>query len=182
MKLFNHGVAKAQNKKGYIYTRCSTKEQLASRPRAIGYVRSATPELGQTNSVEVQAGKIIKYCRENNMELNCIFVDAGKAGTDANRQGLVSLVEAVERKIAQCVLVSDSSRIARDLLLFQYIKRDIENNGAKLIFTDSPLGETDPAAALMDQMLACMNSLYPIRPKQKQKTNKIREMNCPDDK
>lgn len=179
MKLFNHGAAKAQNGKGYIYNRCSTEQQLASKSRVIGYVRSATVEQNNSSQIETQIHKIIKYCQEKNLELNCIFVDAGKSGMNTDRQGLKSLLEEVDKKTVRYVLATDLSRIARNALLFQLIKDTVEAKGVEIIFTDTPIEDNSPESKFLDEILANVNAFYSKSLKRRQKkTNKIREIDC----
>lgn len=109
------------------------------REKILGYVRVST--INQTehgHGLEIQKDQIKKYCKKNNLELEKIYEDNGRSGADPNRPSLQELLIKVKENGIKKIIISHSSRFARDSLLSEIIYRDLRKNKIELISVSQP--------------------------------------------
>lgn len=98
-------------------------------------------------SVVNQQDILTKYLKESdlNYELNDIYIDDGKTGTDSLRKNFQRLLEDIENKKVNCVIVKDLSRLSRNyvesgMYLEQYfVEKDVRFISLELPKLDSYL-------------------------------------------
>ncbi|MGR3271776.1 recombinase [Thalassococcus profundi] len=115
--------------KAAIYARVSTKRQVQ-----------------QGNGLNSQISSCREYCRQNDFEVVETFTDDSTGGSD-NREGLKDLKNWIKenRKDSIVIVVDAISRVARDVAIYQNIKRYATDHGAifrspTFTFEDSPAG------------------------------------------
>ena len=126
------------------------------KKKVIGYIRTSTNL--QSNSVEMQKHKIKDYCEMNNLILDELILDEGLSGKDIkNRKGFNSVIEMIENKELDTLIVLSLSRMGRNL------KQNYETI-EKMIDTDTnfiSLKENVDLSTPMGRfMVNIMNSLY----------------------
>ena len=67
-------------------------------------------------SIENQISICKDYANENGLIITKILYDDGYSGTNFNRPAFIEMIELVERKEANCVIVKDLSRFGRNFL------------------------------------------------------------------
>ncbi len=112
-----------------IYARVSTKRQVQ-----------------QGNGLNSQISSCREYCLQNSFEITEIFTDDSTGGSD-DREGLKKLKIWIKknRKSNIVIVVDAISRVARDVEIYQNIKRYATDHGATFgsptfTFDDSPAG------------------------------------------
>ena len=121
---------KHEKKIAAIYARVSTKAQIK-----------------QGNGIDSQIASCREYCKANGYEIDEIYTD-DITGKSADRTGLTGLKSWVKKKgkSGNVVIVVDAiSRVARDVEVYQSVKRYAYENGATFAsptfqFEDSPAG------------------------------------------
>ena len=126
------------------------------KKKVVGYIRTSTNL--QSNSVEMQKHKIKDYCEMNNLILDELILDEGLSGKDIkNRKGFHSVIEMIEKKELDTLIVLSLSRMGRNL------KQNYETI-EKMINTDTnfiSLKENVDLSTPMGRfMVNIMNSLY----------------------
>ena len=116
------------------------KNTLQSEPvafRAIGYCRLSKEHgaLGVSDSIANQRKLIRAYVeKQPDMELVGEFFDDGYTGTNYDRPGFRSVLEAVERGRANCVIVKDLSRLGREYVeTGKYLEQTFPELGVRFI-------------------------------------------------
>ena len=77
-------------------------------------------ERHESESITNQREFLIKYAKENNLDVVEIYTDDGYSGTTANRKGLQKLLRDIELKKINTVIVKDLSRLFRDYIQTGY--------------------------------------------------------------
>ena len=132
---------------------------------AVAYMRCSG--LGQVDgdTWDRQAAAITKYARAHGLTVatDDWFRDAGVSGTrDAgDRPGLAQLLDRIESNGVRMVLVENSSRLARDLLVSEVILGQLRALGCTVIDCDSGTNliddqEDDPTRRLIRQVLGAV--------------------------
>jgi DNA invertase Pin-like site-specific DNA recombinase len=109
-----------------------------------------------------QSAAIAKYAKQHGLELVDEFRDAGVSGTKDldNRPGLAALLDRVESNGVKIVLIENSSRLARDLMVGEVILQQLTSAGCKVIAADSGTDLTadsdDPTRRLIRQVLGAV--------------------------
>ena len=80
------------------------------------YARLSAEDVA-SSSIEHQIALLNQYTRaQSGIRVVRTFTDHGETGTNFNRPGWKSLMEAVHRKEVNCILVKDFSRFGRNYL------------------------------------------------------------------
>ncbi len=87
-----------------------------------------------SESVINQKELLRNYVKNNNFNLVKEYVDDGFSGTDFERPGFKSLLEDINNKIINCVIVKDLSRLGRDhVMTGYYIETFFPENNIRFI-------------------------------------------------
>lgn len=73
----------------------------------------------------MQKERVIAYCRAKGWMVSGIFIDPGYSGSTLDRPGMVSLIEAVESKKGDVVLVYKLDRLSRSQRDVLYLLEDV---------------------------------------------------------
>jgi len=85
--------------------------------KAMGYVRVSTDEQAREGiSLENQKAKIESYCMLHDLELIGIVEDPGKSGKDLNREGMRELLDHIEGRQINAVIVYKLDRLSRKVI------------------------------------------------------------------
>ena len=108
------------------------KIKVSEMKKVIGYIRTSTNL--QSNSVEMQKHKIKDYCEMNNLILDELILDEGLSGKDIkNRKGFNSVIEMIENKELDTLIVLSLSRMGRNLSQNYKIIDKMKKNKINLI-------------------------------------------------
>lgn len=122
--------------------------------RAAAYARYSTDKQTE-NSIAYQMEAITKYCIDHNIELCAAYSDEAASGTNANRTGFQSLVEAAKRHEFDAVVIYDISRGSRDVVDWFSFRKAMRSAGVQVISTTQQLGDiTDPSSFLTELITA----------------------------
>ena len=88
------------------------------------YIRLSKEDCNKKNtnseSIENQMNLLKKYSLENNYEIYDCYIDDGYSGTNFNRPSFNRLINDIEKKKINMVIVKDLSRLGRDYILTGY--------------------------------------------------------------
>ena len=132
------------------------KIKVSEMKKVIGYIRTSTNL--QSNSVEMQKHKIKDYCEMNNLILDELILDEGLSGKDIkNRKGFNSVIEMIENKELDTLIVLSLSRMGRNLSQNYKIIDKMKKNKINLISLKENI---DLSNAMGRFFVNIMNSLY----------------------
>src|SRR3989344_3389803 len=108
--------------------------------RALVYTRVSTDDQAEHGqSLEVQEKLCRKFAEGKGIEVVEIYADAGKSGSDPNRQGLKGLLQnCKDDPTISMVIMQDIDRLARDTLLFMMKMSEFKEMGVEVKFINQP--------------------------------------------
>ena len=103
--------------------------------KALIYIRvSTTKQDREGHSIPMQKERLVAYCRAKGWIVSGMFVDPGFSGSSLNRPGMISLIDAVNQKKGDVVLVYKLDRLSRSQRDVLYVLEDIiEPNGLAFV-------------------------------------------------
>jgi site-specific DNA recombinase len=127
------------------------------------FTYSRVSTIGQKNGdgYDRQHDAVSKYAAANDIEIVQEFKDCFTGSRDAlDRPGLNELFVAIKANGVRLVLVENATRLARDLMVGEIILTEFKKLGVKVISaeggTDMTVGNDDPTAKLIRQILSCL--------------------------
>lgn len=108
--------------------------------RAVVYARVSTEKAEQETSLKRQKDELLKLAAENGMEVVEV-IEEKASGYDVDREGVFQLLELIEEKEIEAVLIQDETRIGRGNAKIAIV-HSILKQGVK-IFTAAHRGEME---------------------------------------
>lgn len=94
--------------------------------RALLYIRVSTTKQDRDGySVPLQKERLISYCKAMGWVVAGVFVDPGFSGSSLERPGMTALIDAVEAKKGDVVLVYKLDRLSRSQRNIIYLLEDV---------------------------------------------------------
>lgn len=123
--------------------------------KAVIYTRfSPRRNAEESESCETQKQLCELYCKEKNYKVVDYFEDRAMSGADEDRPGLWLAVNAIKKGMVLIVYRAD--RLARDVYLFECIRRSIDKNGGSIEYVNGGNG-TSPEDIMIRQVLAAFS-------------------------
>lgn len=116
------------------------------------YARVSSEEQREGQTIDSQIAELERYAQAQGWVVVGIYKDEGWSGAVLARPELDRLRDDATKKLFDIVLLNDVDRLARDVSHLGVIKRDIERQGAQVIFRKLP-AEQSPTANLMVNIL-----------------------------
>jgi len=93
--------------------------------RVVLYIRVSTDEQIKGFSIQEQKSRLIAYCKAKGWVIVKIFVDPGMSGATLERPGITTMVEYIEKKKCDIVLVYKLDRLSRSQKDTLYLLEDV---------------------------------------------------------
>lgn len=101
-------------------------ESMKTIRRVILYLRVSTEaQFEDGYSIAEQKERLLAYCKAHGWIVVAIYVDPGHSGSNLKRPGITALMEAVEKKTADAVLVYKLDRLSRSQKDTLYLIEDV---------------------------------------------------------
>lgn len=128
---------------------------------AYGYLRVSHKSQLEGDGFARQEAAIRKYVAENGIELAGVFRERGVSGTTDGdeRQAWVDLMALLMKSPggADTIIIEGMDRLARELMVQEYIIKDLKRRGIKLRSIAEPdLCSSDPTRVLVRQILGAV--------------------------
>ncbi len=111
-----------------------------------------------------QREKCLRYASDNDIEIVAEFRDEGITGKMEleNREGLSACIAAAQAQNIKIVIVEDSTRLARDIIVAEVCIREFQRIGVTVISASGGVNLTEgddsnPTAKLIRQILAAVS-------------------------
>lgn len=128
--------------------------------KAYGYIRVSGKGQVNGDGLVRQETAIREYAEKNGYELVGIFREEGVSGTEADRPELARLMFDLEENGhgIKTVLIERIDRLARDLMVQEFILQDFQKQGFELVSVHDGEGlqENDPTRTLIRQVLGAV--------------------------
>lgn len=109
--------------------------------KIFGYIRVSTGEQGTKFSLEAQRIEIEKYCLEKGLTLGRIFEDQNSGSRLLEREGLMSLLEALDESVS-AVIATETDRLSRDVFQFGWLTTHLKLHGVDVLFVNEHAAAT----------------------------------------
>lgn len=106
----------------------------------VGYARYSTDKQ-TTNSIAYQKEAILAFCKENDLELQRLYIDEATTGTNTNRAGLQQLIFDAKQGLFNAVVIYDISRGSRDVGDWFTFRSLMAELGVRVIAVSQELGD-----------------------------------------
>lgn len=152
------------------------------KKNVIGYIRVSTEtQVKNGQGLDIQRDEIIKYCKENNLNLVDIYVDAGISGSNSidERDGLSDLLiecqnrnkHIIDKNYSQkelneifskpnnyisSIIVQKMDRLARDTYVYLWVENKLREMGVEVISINEEMfcnSNTDPVMQALKEMV-----------------------------
>jgi DNA invertase Pin-like site-specific DNA recombinase len=124
--------------------------------KAFGYLRVSGKGQVDGDGFTRQLSAIKKYAAEHQIKIAQVFREKGVSGTKdwANRPAFIEMMTTLHSNGVKLVLVERLDRLARDLMIQEYIIGDLRKHGFDLVSVAEPdLLQDDPSRKLMRQIM-----------------------------
>ena len=132
--------------------------------QACSYLRCSGETQVKGDTWERQSAAIAKYAAANDIEIAREFRDEGVTGKMEleNREGLSACIHFVRENGISLVLVEDSTRLARDLIVAEVCIREFQRINVRVVAAAGGIDLTEgsdanPTAKLVRQILAAVS-------------------------
>jgi len=123
--------------------------------RAVGYARVSTDgQAAHGESLELQAAKIRAMAEVQGAELVDLVVDAAVSGKDLNRPGASRVLELVDAREVDAVIVYKLDRLTRSVRDLGDLLERFERRGVSLVSVQESLDTATPAGRLVLNVMA----------------------------
>jgi len=119
------------------------KERKGRRLNGAPCIRVSTGEQKKQQTAQIQHQKIIQFGKEQDINLLDPYIDEGYSGELSERPDLHRLLDDIEEKEIDLVILTEPDRLAREFGVQKFIQRQIEEKGALLWFLSAPPAETE---------------------------------------
>lgn len=119
--------------------------------RAVLYLRSSKDE--HAVSIDMQRRELTELAKRRGAVIIGEFSDAVEAANELKRPGFTALIHALnsrDREWSQ-IFVTDTARLARNVLLAEKVRHEVEKRGVKIVFSKLP--EIDPQVDLVARVI-----------------------------
>ena len=153
---------------------------MKAKTKAFGYLRTSGRGQIGNDGFPRQRDAIARYAKANRIDVIQEFSDEAVSGTlDAmDRAGLTDLFVAVKANGVRLVIVENSTRLARDLMVSEIILAEFRKIGVKVISADGgidlTLGNDDPSGKLIRQILGAVGEWEKCALVQKLRASRLR--------
>jgi len=131
---------------------------------SVSYLRCSGENQISGDTWDRQQSVILKYATPNNYEVVKEFRDEGVTGKMEleGRGGLSACIEYVREHNIKVVLIEDSTRLARDMIVAEVVIREFQKIGVRVISASGGVDLTEgddsnPTAKLIRQILAAVS-------------------------
>lgn len=130
--------------------------------------KSVLSDTGESTKIQ------IKLCKNYFSNMECEFIeiiDEGFSGGNTNRPGFKKMMKLVENKEIDIVAVYKIDRIARNIIDFFSIYKELEKHDVKLVSITEGFDASTPSGVMMMTMLAGVSEMERMNIKQRVKDN-----------
>lgn len=138
---------------------------------AVGYCRVSTEDQADNGiSLEYQEEQCRKASINDGYKEILIIKDEGKSGTSiSKRKGIQQVIELAKNKEISIVYVTNSDRLARNILDHSFLRNIFKSNNVILKYLNGQSSDNDANSIMADNMFATVNQYHSDITKEKTK-------------
>lgn len=125
----------------------------------VAYMRYSSENQRDGYSIEAQKAAIEAFCQQNGYNIVHFYKDEAKTGTLDNREEFQQMISDAADGNFQAVIVHKFDRFSRDKYDNAIYKRELRNNGVRVISVLEPLDDS-PESLILETLLEGMAQYY----------------------
>lgn len=137
----------------------SARVEHLMRPKAIGYARVTSHDNKTGKTIPLQEKSIKGHAAAAGWKLLAIYKDEALSGSNGldTRRGLASALSALEGREAEVLIISEYSRLARDLVIQETLIQQLASIGVRVVAVMEPeVGGDEHTRTLVRQVLGAV--------------------------
>lgn len=108
----------------------------AMSTRVVAYLRVSTDRQAEGFGLDVQEAAVRIWAKKHRARIAYVVTDSGVSGAEMNRPGLAEALGHVQAGRADAIVVPRLDRLARDLMLQEWVRAEVLRAGAQLRSAD----------------------------------------------
>lgn len=126
--------------------------------KSVAYARFSSDNQRQ-ESIDAQVRAIQEYCSKNDIQLTKIYQDEAMSATNDQREQFLQMIDDAKKHEFEYIIVHKLDRFARNRYDSAFYKRDLRNNGVKIISVLEHLDDS-PESIILESVLEGMAEYY----------------------
>lgn len=126
------------------------------------YMRYSSHAQDEGNSIEAQEKAIRKYADENNYELQYIYIDKAKTGTNSKRSQFQKMVNDAQNGLFNVCLIHKTDRFARSRVDSVLYKSMLRKNGIDVISVSENFSKNKAERVITEGMAEVVAEYYSV--------------------
>lgn len=126
--------------------------------KAVAYARFSSDNQRQ-ESIDAQVRAIQDYCSKNDIQLTKIYQDEAMSATNDQRDQFLQMIDDAKKHEFEYVIVHKLDRFARNRYDSAFYKRDLRNNGVRILSVLEHLDDS-PESIILESVLEGMAEYY----------------------
>jgi len=122
--------------------------------KVVGYIRVSTDEQASHGvSLAMQERRVMGYCIAKDWQLVEVVRDEGRSAKDLNRPGVQCLLEMVDQRVIEAIIIYKLDRLTRSVGDLNHLIGALQKRGVKLVSIEESLDPTTACGELMMNLL-----------------------------
>ena len=138
------------------------KSKLIKPMKAIAYCRYSSHNQDDGWSIEAQKTAILKYAKENGIQIAEFFIDEATTARNTNRSGYQMLMNKLENSDIKILIVHKVDRMHRELENQIHDFKRLEELGVRFVATADAIDTIDPSTNLIAIIKAAIAEQYSV--------------------
>lgn len=138
------------------------KNKLRNSIRAYAYCRYSSHNQDDGWSIEAQKAAILKYAKENGIQIVEFFIDEAATARNMNRSGYQMLMNKLENSDIKVLIVHKIDRMHRELENQIHDFKRLEELGVRFVATADAIDTNDPSTNLIAIIKAAIAEQYSV--------------------
>jgi site-specific DNA recombinase len=128
--------------------------------RCVLYIRVSTDkQASDGHGLDAQRTRLIEFAQQRQLDIVEVVADEGVSGTTLHRDGMRRVLDLVEARVVDAVVVTKADRVSRNVRDLLNLSAMLDAHGVALVTADEQFDTTTPLGKAMSAMRAVFAQL-----------------------